>query len=509
MGRPRRRIGNIPAETTSFVGRRHELAEARRLLSSARLVSLVGPGGVGKTRLAVRLADDLSRGFGQGGWWVSLAELRDPDRVAAAVLTALNVPDPGSAEPQRLVLAHLRDSELLLVLDNCEHVVAAAAALVDAVLRSAPGVRVIVTSREPLQVPGEHILPVPPLTLPPPGGGPSPTQLRQNEAVMLFAERALAASGTFALTDANQAAVAELCRRLDGLPLALELAAVRTRVLTVDQILDRLSDRFALLTGGGRAALPRQQTLRTAIDWSHELLTAGEQRLLRRLCRFAGPFTLDDVEGVCLWEDDDGDGLELLSSLVDKSLVAREDVGGVGCFRLHETMREYAAGKLRDADEGARVDHRFAEHYRTRCLDTADDAWHRPLDWLSWVEREIDNLRLALHLCVAAADWSRGLDIVTALGPYWSTRGTRECRQWLDALMAAAGESTSLPAAVYRLRGWCDMRRADGEAARPWLAWAVAAARLADDPPMLAEVLATASIAENMAGDRTAAARLP
>ena len=170
-------------------------------------------------------------------------------------------------------------------------------------------------------------------------------------------------------------------------------------------------------------------------------------------------------------------------------------------------MREYAAGKLRDADEGARVDHRFVEHYRTRCLDTADDAWHRPLDWLAWVEREIDNLRLALHLCVAAADWSRGLDIVTALGPYWSTRGTRECRQWLDALMAAAGESTSLPAAVYRLRGWCDMRRADGEAARPWLARAVAAARLADDRPRLAEALATASIAENMAGDRTAAAR--
>ena len=196
------------------MGRRHELAEARRLLSSARLVSLVGPGGVGKTRLAVRLADDLSRGFGQGGWWVSLAELRDPDLVSAAVSTALEVPDPGSTEPQRLVLAHLRDSELLLVLDNCEHVVASAAALVDEVLRAAPSVRVIVTSREPLQVPGEHILPVPPLALPPPGGGPSPAQLRQNEAVMLFAERALAASGTFALTETNQATVAELCRRL-------------------------------------------------------------------------------------------------------------------------------------------------------------------------------------------------------------------------------------------------------------------------------------------------------
>ena len=215
------------------MGRRHELAEARRLLSAARLISLVGPGGVGKTRLAVRLADDLGRGYAQGAWWVSLAELRDPDLVATAVMVALNVPDPGSSEPQRLVLTHLRESELLLVLDNCEHVLESSATLVDEVLRAAPGVRVIVTSREPLQVRGEHVLPVPPLGLPPPGGGPSPAQLRQNDAVMLFAERAIAASGTFALTDANQAAVAELCRRLDGLPLAIELAAVRTRVLTV------------------------------------------------------------------------------------------------------------------------------------------------------------------------------------------------------------------------------------------------------------------------------------
>ena len=356
-------------------------------------------------------------------------------------MTALDVPDPGPTEPAQLVLAQLRDSELLLVLDNCEHVLSAAAALVDEVLRAAPQVRVIVTSREPLQVPGEYVLPVPPLGLPPPGGGPSLAQLRQNEAVMLFVERALAASGTFELTDANQAAVAELCRRLDGLPLAIELAAVRTRVLTAEQILDRLSDRFALLTGGGRAALPRQQTLRTAIDWSHDLLNRGEQRLLRRLCRFAGRFTLDDIEGVCVWEDDAGHGLDLLSSLVDKSLVTREDVGGVGCFRLHETMREYAAGKLRDADEGARLDHRFVEHYRTRCLDTEDDAWHRPLDWLAWVELEIDNLRLALQLCLDAADWSRGLDIATALGAVLVHPRHPGMPAVARSLIAAAGES--------------------------------------------------------------------
>ena len=214
--------------------------------------------------------------------------------------------------------------------------------------------RVITTTREPLQVQGEHVVPVPPLGLPAADGGEPLSQLRQNEAVLLFTDRATAASGTFELTDANQAAVVQLCRRLDGLPLAIELAAVRTRVLTAEQIRDRLTDRFALLTGGGRAALPRQQTLRTTIDWSHDLLTAAEQALLRRLCVFAGRFTVDDAEAVCVYgEGMAGQALDVLSALVDKSLVTKEDVRGVAAYRLHETMREYASLKLRDAAEEA------------------------------------------------------------------------------------------------------------------------------------------------------------
>ena len=275
VARPRRRIGNVPAEATSFVGRRRELAEIRKTLAGARLVSLVGPGGVGKTRLAVRMATDLRRGFADGAWWVELAEIRDAALVTNAVVAALDLRDHAATKPLQILLSHLRDSELLLVLDNCEHVLDAAAHLVAEVLRAAPNVRVMTTTREPLQVPGEHVVPVPPLGLPPAGGGEPLSQLRQNEAVLLFTERAAAASGTFELTSSNQAAVVELCRRLDGLPLAIELAAVRTRVLTAEQILDRLTDRFALLTGGGRAALPRQQTLRTTIDWSHDLLTFG------------------------------------------------------------------------------------------------------------------------------------------------------------------------------------------------------------------------------------------
>src|SRR5215469_2993851 len=263
MARPARHSGNLPAEATSFIGRRYELAEIRKKLTEARLVSLVGPGGVGKTRLAIRAAADLGRGFRGGGWLVELAEVLDPALVSNAVMTALDLRDQAATEPLPLLLDYLRDRELLLVVDNCEHLLGAAAQIVTDVMKAAPGVRVIATSREPLSVPGEHVVPVPPLELPSPDATESLARLRQNEAVMLFTERAAAASGTFELTAGNQAAVIDLCRRLDGLPLAIELAAVRTRVLSVEQILARLADRFSLLTGTSRAALPRHQTLRT------------------------------------------------------------------------------------------------------------------------------------------------------------------------------------------------------------------------------------------------------
>ena len=302
MGRLTRRAGNLPAEATSFIGRRRELAELRKKLTSARLVSLVGPGGVGKTRLAIRIATDLGRSFAGGPWLIELAEVRDSTLVTNAVLAALDLRDQAATEPQALLLGYLHDKELLLVVDNCEHLLGAAAQLVADVIRAAPGVRVIATSREPLSVSGEHVMPVAPLELPSADASEQLAHLQQNEAVMLFTDRATAASGTFELTASNQAAVVDLCRRLDGLPLAIELAAVRTRVLNVEQISMRLSDRFGLLTHGARAALPRHQTLRTTIDWSHDLLEPGERTLLRRLCVFAGSFTLEDVESVCTGE---------------------------------------------------------------------------------------------------------------------------------------------------------------------------------------------------------------
>jgi len=310
----------MPAEATSFVGRRHELAEARRKLATARVVSLVGPGGVGKTRLAVRVAAGLARGFADGARMAPLAEVRDPALVATAVLAALDLRDQAGTAPLALLRSFLADKELLLVLDNCEHLIDAAAELVDEVIRAAPAVRVIATSREPLCVDGEHVLPVTPLELPSPNAAEPLAQLRHNEAVMLFTERAAAASGRFEVTAANRTAVVDLCRRLDGLPLAIELAAVRTRAFAPEQIRDRLTDRFGLLTGGSRAALPRHQTLRATIDWSYDLLTPAERTLLGRLCVFAGWFSLEDVEPVCCFGDVPTAGAwDLLASLIDKS----------------------------------------------------------------------------------------------------------------------------------------------------------------------------------------------
>src|SRR5256886_604021 len=384
MARTRRPSGNLPAELTSFAGRRQQLGEIRKKLTAARLVSLVGPGGAGKSRLALRIAADLARGFADGAWWVELAEVRDGALVANSVVAALDLRDQAGTQPAQILASYLREKRLLLVFDNCEHLLGEAAQLVAEILRAAPNVRVITTSREPLQVPGEQVVAVPPLELPAGNGTESLAQLRQNEAVMLFTERAAAASGAFELTNENRAPIVSLCRRLDGLPLAIELAAVRTRALAVEQIIERLSDRFALLTGGSRVALPRHQTLETTIDWSYELLGEGEQALLRRLCVFAGRFTLEDVESVCTSDElSAADVLDTMTSLVDKSLVTKQDVRSLACYRLHETMREYSTLKLRAADEEGVLEERCVEYYRATCLQSVDQARYRLADWLA------------------------------------------------------------------------------------------------------------------------------
>jgi predicted ATPase/DNA-binding CsgD family transcriptional regulator len=509
MARPARRLGNLPAEATSFIGRRRELADVRRKLTEARVVSLIGPGGVGKTRLAIRAAAGLGRGFSDGAWLVELAEVREPTLVGDAVLAALDLRDQVATEPLVLLLSYLRDKRLLLVVDNCEHLLPAVARLVAEVIRTAPDVRVMTTSREPLSVPGEHVVPVPTLQLPSAQAAVPLAQLRQNEAVVLFAERAAAGSGSFELTAENRAAVVDLCRRLDGLPLAIELAAVRTRVLTVEQILARLTDRFGLLTGGGPAALPRHQTLRTTIDWSHDLLAAGEQTLLRRLCAFAGRFTLDDVESVGTADDvPAAHTLDLLSSLVDKSLVAKEDTKGLACYRLHETMREYAGLKLREAGEEEAVELRCAEYYRSRCLRSAPEARYRLVDWLEWMDLEIDNVRSVLRRCLARQDSRRGLDLASSIGWYWITRATNEGVRWLDELLASGNGKPQPHALALFMRGFLAVLQSDPAAARPALERAAAAAQAAGHASLQSQSLSMASVAANTAGDRESGRQL-
>jgi len=508
MARPARRLGNLPAEATSFIGRQNALAEVRKKLSQARLVSLVGPGGVGKTRLAIRIGTDLGRGFKDGVWLAELADVRDARLVSNALMLALDLRDQAATEPLALLLAYLQDKQLLLVVDNCEHLLAAAAQLVAEVVKAAPGVHVIATSREPLSVDGEHVIPVPPLELP--SGQAEPLgRLRQNEAVLLFTERAAAAAGRFELTDANRAAVVELCRRLDGLPLAIELAAVRTRVLSVEQIRDRLHDRFSLLTAGGRAALPRHQTLRTTIEWSHELLNAGERALLRRLCVFAGRFTLDDVEPVCTSHDVlAAQSLDLLSSLVDKSLVIKEDVRGVACYRLHETMREFARLKLREAGEEEMVEDRANEYYRGRCQQSVGQSRYRLDEWLDWMDLEIDNIRAVLGRYLARCDALSGIDLATSVGWYWITRATTEGVRWLDDLAVCGPGHPQAQFWAYFLRGFLAVLKADATAGRPAIEGAVATARALAEPVLLSQALSMASIAANLAGDRPSAMHL-
>ncbi|CAA9286241.1 MAG: Adenylyl cyclase class-3/4/guanylyl cyclase / Disease resistance domain-containing protein / Tetratricopeptide repeat-containing protein / Transcriptional regulator, LuxR family [uncultured Chloroflexi bacterium] len=513
MASPTHRPGNMPAEATSFIGRRRELAELRKKLTAARLVSLVGPGGVGKTRLAVRAAAGLARGFRDGAWLVELAEVRDPALVINAVMAALDLRNQTEAEPQALLLSYLRDKELLLVVDNCEHLLEAAAWLLTEVIRAALGVRVVATSREPLSVTDEHVLPIPPLELPPEHAGEPLAQVRQNDTVRLFIDRAAAASGIFELTASNLAAVVDLCRRLDGLPLAIELAAVRTRVLTVEQIRDRLTDRFALLTGGSRAALPRHQTLRTTIDWSHDLLDSAERTLLRRLCVFAGRFTLEAIESVCSSEDGPPQhALDVLSSLVDKSLVVKEDVASGARYRLHETMREYARVRLRAAGEEGRIELRCTEYYVSTCRDAATPARYRLPEWLAWLDLEIDTIRLVLRRCLDHGDLQRGIDLASSLTYFWITRATAEGVQWLDAFLAAAdGTPVGTPVAhagAYFVRGFLGVLQSDADAARPALERAIDGARVNGPLSLLSRSLSLASIAESMAGDGPSSRRL-
>jgi predicted ATPase/DNA-binding CsgD family transcriptional regulator len=427
--------GKLPLETTSFVGRGRELSEVEGMLGRTRLLTLVGVGGSGKTRLALRVA---VRQADKGKvWWVELASLSGPELVPRKVASTLGVAESPGRQTSELIVDYLGSQKALLILDNCEHLVGACAELVDALLRACPRMRILTTSREPLGVAGEVSWTVPPLSLPEAGRVQIPKELVECEAVGLFVERVGAVEPGFALTEENAPAVTDLCSRLDGMPLAIELAASRVRMLSVGQILDRLDDRFRLLQGN-RTAVTRHRTLGATIDWSHELLTAKEKLLFRRLSVFAGGWMLEAAEEVC-----SGDGieeyevLELLSSLVDKSLVVVVRGDEDSRYRMLETVRQYASGKLGEAAEWGAVRNRHA-NYLLELAEEAEPALAGPEQaaWLERLEVEHDNLRVALAWLTERGEAERGLRLAAALLRFWWFRGhLAEGRTRLEGLL--------------------------------------------------------------------------
>ncbi|SEB64274.1 protein kinase domain-containing protein [Rhodococcus koreensis] len=443
--------GNLPVELTSFIGRRKELAEAKKRLSESHLVTLTGIGGVGKTRLALRTATTVQRGFADGVWLVELGDLSDETLLIDVVAVALGLREQSSRPMDEVLLEFLAPRELLLVLDNCERLVNAVASLAERLLRSSPGLRILATSRESLGIGGEMTLRVPPLVVPDPDQ-PSLRGLPQYDSVSLFTERATATVPTFTLTDDNKTTVALICQRLDGLPLPIELAAARLRAMSAEQILHRLTDRYALLTRGNRSAPMRQQTLRWCIDWSHDLCTPQEQLVWARLSVFAGSFELDAAEQICGIDLAPDELLDALASLVDKSILIREEHGTVVRFRLLDTLREYAAEKAEQHSDRSELLRRHRDWYLQLALD-AETEWISPrqLEWIARLQREQPNLREALDFCLVD-DPIKGLRMSAALFLFWNSRGLLgEGRRWLDQLLSRdSGHPT-----IERIRALC------------------------------------------------------
>ena len=430
-----------PVQLTTFIGRERELAAVDHLLQSTRLLTLTGVGGAGKTRLAAEIAARVAARFEAIGW-VDLASLSDPALVPQVVAAALGYREEGERSAVETMIHRLCERTTLVILDNCEHLVDACADVAETLLKGCPIVRILATSREALGVPGEQAWLVPPLSLP---GRMSLTEVLDSEAGRLFVERARAALPSFVVDDANAPAVSQICRRLDGIPLAIELAAARVRVLAPRQIAARLDDAFTLLTTSGRATVQRHRTLRGTIDWSHALLTPAEAELFRRLSVFAGTFSLDAVEAIC--EGDDV--LDVLSSLVDKSLVVMEAAGGEARYRLLETLRQYAQERLAAANELAATRHChalfFTELVAARERDTFGGA-SEP-DWSARLVAEEGNLRAAADWAAETGDHTTSLRLCAALHWHWFARGQfRDGRQRLQAALVHADEAPPLHA---------------------------------------------------------------
>jgi len=448
---------NLPQQVSSFIGREREIDAIQRLLTAGRLVTLVGTGGIGKTRLALQAAADRIEHFADGVWIVELAALTDPSLIPQAVAAALSLHEESGQDLMQTLLDYLKPKKLLLLLDNCEHLIEPAARFVDTLLRRCPDLRVLATSREGLDLPGEHLYPVPSLGLPTGDRAPLPDRIRDFDACRLLIDRATQLSPDLALTDSNAAAVTQICRQLDGIPLAIELAAARVKSLPLEQISLRLNDRFRLLTGGSRAALPRQQTLRALVDWSYELLNDAERTLFRRLSVFSGGWTLAMAEPICTGKDlERWEVLDLLARLVEKSLVMYEETNGEARYRMLETLRQYGSEKLGEAVETATVRTAHCDFLHSFLVEAGPRLYGgEEVVWLARLETEQDNLRSALDWCEQEQKQvdpslsethrqkiEQWLSMVSILERFWEIRGLlREGRQRIEVALAFRRET--------------------------------------------------------------------
>ena len=436
---------NLPLQVTSFVGRDKEVAEIKGLLNKSRLVSLVGSGGVGKTRMALQVGADLLDGYPDGVWLIELGSLSDPSLVPGAVASAMGVKESAGRPLFETLIAYLRSRRALVLLDNCEHVVTAAAKVADGLIHGCPSVCVLATGREGLGIAGEMVVRLPSLSIPETLLGITAQQALTFGAIALFTDRAGAVLTNFELTDENAPFVAEICKRLDGIALAIELAAARVRVLNVAELAQRLDQRFRLLTGGSRTALPRQQTMRALMDWSYDLLTPKEQILFRRLSIFAGTWTLEACSTVCADETVQAfEVLDYLSTLVDKSLVVVDFDEHSQRYRLLETTREYALERLDERGERSALASSHAKYF-LELAERTEKTWATTPTraWSSSLLPEIDNFRAALGwLIEQQQDIKLGLRLTTALRWFWADLAPSEGRRWLRLAIPLADEKT-------------------------------------------------------------------
>lgn len=437
-------LHNLPKPRTSFVGREKELAECHRMLDEGRVLTLTGVGGSGKTRLALRIAENRAGKHRDGVWFVDLAPIQSEDRVAVAVATALGVKEEPGGSLLESLSVHLTEKDALLVLDNCEHVLTASTEVAEALLAASPGLRILATSREGLGLDGETLFAVRSLGVPRREAWRDTRAVETSDAVHLFVDRARSVEGRFALDEKNAPIVAEICRRLDGIPLAIELAAARVKVLSVEQIRAKLDDRFRLLTGGSKTALPRHQTLRATVQWSYDQLGGPERELLQDLSVFAGGWTLEGAASVAGRALDEFEVLDHLARLVDKSLVVVErDEGGTPRYRMLETVRQYAEERLSESGRGAMVRTEHLDFY-VAWAEAADPHLVGPEqgEWLARVDAELENLLSAIAWCGQAEKGAvKGLRLVCGLRNYWDSRGLNElgAKISIEALERDAG----------------------------------------------------------------------